>query len=67
MFEYFVAVFILLYVIYWAQTREYTKMIDHFPGPKKWPIFGNVLEWSFDPSEKEMIYLLLLLTINIKF
>lgn len=32
-------------------------MIDHFPGPKKWPIFGNVLEWSFELGKDKIIYL----------
>lgn len=32
-------------------------MIDHFPGPKSYPLFGNVLEWSFEPGNDKRIYL----------
>lgn len=56
MFELFMGIIGLLYFLYWAKRKEFTKMINHFSGPKTMPFIGNVLECSFELGKNMSCY-----------
>lgn len=45
----------LLYLLFRIKRNNFTKKIDHFPGPKSYPLFGNLLELNFEPGRDKKL------------